>query len=39
MNKYMQCVNMIQKEMCYQNSINMIQTQVLFNLLAPEFYI
>ena len=39
MNKYMQCVNMIQKEMFYQNSINMIQTQVLFNLLAPEFYI
>jgi hypothetical protein len=39
MDKYMQCVNMIQKEMLYQNLVNMIQTQVLFNLLALEFYI
>ena len=31
MDKYMQCINMIQKELFYQNSVKMMQTQVLFN--------
>jgi len=31
MDKYMQCINMIQKELLYQNLVSTIQTQVLFN--------
>ena len=31
MNKYMQCINVIHKELFYHNLVKMMQTQVLFN--------